>query len=896
MSEAISIGPGTRLGPYEIQSFLDAGGMGVVYRARDPRLNRLVAIKVLPEALVGDVSRLQRFEAEARAAGALDHPNVLVVYDIGRHQGIPFIVSELLEGETLRDRLTESGAIPPRKALEWATQIAQGLAAAHAKGIIHRDLKPKNLFLTRDGRVKILDFGLAKLIQTEGDEQRAHPDQPTVSAEGLTGSDARLGTVGYMAPEQVRGQPVGPHTDIFALGIVLYEMLVGTLPFQRDTPAETLTAILKDDPPGQPAFMPPALDRVVRRCLEKRPDDRFHSAHDLSLALEALSSGSGPVSGVSDAAAPLPVVSRVRRAAVVCLPALGAAALAATLMWLLRPTDSRPVVRTVIEPATVNSSGTDRNVAFTPNGRRLVYISRDARQILVRPLDALEPVPILTTPAYLRGVVPSPDGQWIGYVENNFTLRKIPVSGGAPTTVVQMDGPSRGAAWGPDGRIVFATGAAATGLQLVSADGGAVTVLTRPNTAAKERDHISPAWLADGRSILFTILPAGGDFEAASIAVLDTATGAWRTVLRGGAGARYIDSGHLLYVAAGTLRAVRFDLSRLSPSGAPVEILSDIAVGRTGAVVDFDVAGDGTLVYLQARGSLARERVPVWVERDGRETPLPAPPDEYLHPRISPDGRHLAIVARGDIYVWDLGRPWSTASRMTFTPAMDWFPVWTHDGRRLVFGAWRDASFSNLYVQNLETKVEERLTDSAEMQLPTSMTRNGTVIFHSFLRSLQALPPQARAEPITLVETPLEERNGEISPDGRWLAYEGESASNPGEVDIYVREFPDVNRGMSQVTRGGGMFPVWARNRRELFYMTPDGTVAAVPVESVGRTWQAGGPTPLFRGTYLVRDGSLGRQYDVAEDGRFLMLKEPSRASRFVLVQNWVTELARRLP
>jgi serine/threonine-protein kinase len=292
----------------------------------------------------------------------------------------------------------------------------------------------------------------------------------------------------------------------------------------------------------------------------------------------------------------------------------------------------------------------------------------------------------------------------------------------------------------------------------------------------------------------------------------------------------------------------------------------------------------------------------VWVDRHGRETPLPAPPGNYRHPRLSPDGKRLAIDphkgGEGDIYVWELARPWSSAIRMTVAPGNDWFPVWTPGGRQIVFGSWRGGRFSNLYILDLDSGSTTRLTDSPDMQLPTSITPDGrAVIFHSFTKSLQALRLDVPTEPMTLVETLGEERNGELSPDGRWLSYEGESPSHPGRLDIYVRPFPDVNRGLWQVTKDGGTFPVWSRSGRELYYITPAGTLVAVPVESSGTVWNAGSPAELFRGQYAIRDGSLGRQYDVAQDGRFLMLKREAAAEapHFVIVQNWVSELARQV-
>jgi serine/threonine-protein kinase len=520
--------------------------------------------------------------------------------------------------------------------------------------------------------------------------------------------------------------------------------------------------------------------------------------------------------------------------------------------------------------------------------------------MFVRPLDALEPVPILSTAAYIKGLFPSPDGRWFGFIENNFTLRKVPTAGGAPVTVLTMDGPSRGASWGPDDTIVFATGAFDTGLQRVSASGGPVTVLTRPDRARGESDHVQPVWLPEGRGVLFTIRPAQGGLDAATVAVLDLATGATRTVLEGGFGARYVESGHLVYAAADALWSVRFDPVRLETGGAPIKVLSSVVIDSTGSTSEVDIASNGTLAY--ASGTMLHEdpTVPVWVDRTGRETPLPVPPGSYRHPRIAPDGGRVALSlwSQGEIYIWEPTRPWSSATRVTFAPARDWFPVWTPDARRLVFGSWRGGGFSNLYALDLESGSTERLTESPDMQLPTAITPDAkTAVFHSFTKSLQALRLERGAEPVTLVESPVEERNAALSPDGRWLAYEAESITVPGRLDIYVRPFPDVNRGLWQVTSDGGTFPLWSRDGRELYYVTLDNAFVAVPVEASATTWRAGTPTILFRREYFVRDGSLGRQYDVAPDGRFLMLKRQAgtEPAHFVIVQNWVAELTRQV-
>ncbi len=879
---------GRRLGVFEVQGLLGAGGMGEVYRARDTRLGRDVAIKILPHAFKDNREHVARLQREARVLASLNHPHIGVVYGLEEVDGRNAVVMELVEGETLAERLAR-GPLPVSEAIQIAGQVAEALEAAHVQGIVHRDLKPANIKQRPDGAVKVLDFGLAKPVAWSAED-----------GERVTETGVISGTPAYMSPEQARGDPVDGQADIWSFGVVLFELLTGVSPFARPTTAETLAAVLAAAPGDSPlpADTPASVRRLIRRCLEKDRRRRLKHAGDARLELEEALSHPGvdaPFFRAQVAAAAK--TRRLVRAAALAAAFVSGAVVGA--LWLAAQPIPSSVVRTII-PADTLVSGTDRSFAFTPDGRSLAYVSSDARQIFVRPLDSLEPTAILTTAAYIRGMYPAPDGRWLAFVENNFTLKKIPTAGGAAITVATMDGPSRGLAWGPDDTILFASGAPDTGLQRVASGGGVVAVLTRPDHARGELDHVQPAWLPGGRSLLFTILSARGGLDAAKVAALDLATGAARTVIEGGYGARYLESGHLVYAAAGTLWATRFDLARLETLGAPVEVLKSVMIETVGATPEFDIARDGTLAYLRDAAS-SNTGVPVWVDREGRETPLPAPPAAYRHPRLSPDGKRLAIDPHrggdGDIYIWELARPWSTAVRMTVAPGIDWFPVWRSE-RRIVFGSWRGGRFSNLYQLDLRTGSTERLTDSHDMQLPTSITPDGaTLIFHSFMKSLQALRLDARREPITLVETPGEERNGELSPDGRWLAYEGESASVLGQLDIYVRPFPDVNRGLWQVTRSGGTFPVWSRNGRELFYVTLDGTMVAVTVETSGSVWKGGSPTELFRGQYDIREGSLGRQYDVAPDGRFLMLKreDTGDAPHFVIVQNWGVEFTRQL-
>jgi hypothetical protein len=638
--------------------------------------------------------------------------------------------------------------------------------------------------------------------------------------------------------------------------------------------------------------VPPQVHVLLHRCLAR--DQRQRVKH-MSAARLLLEEHEMSVPGtVQEPRIGRSSRMRVWAATIVAAVVAGFAAGA----WYQRP-GPRPVVRTTLL-ADVMVTPADRSFAFLPDGR-LAYVSSNSRQVLIRRPDVLEPLPIYTTASFIRGTFPSPDGRWIGFIENNFTLMKVRDVGGPAVSVLRIDGPSRGADWGPGDAIVFATGNAATGLQQVPAGGGPATVLTRPDASRGELDHFQPVWLPGGRGVLFTVAFRESGPDRYHVAVLERGSTSWRTLIEGGYGARYVDTGHLVYVAGGTLWSVRFDLAGLSVEGPPIRLGQEVPVTATGAVAHFDIGQDGTLAYLDGTLRDDGDLRLVWVDRAGRETLLSASPGTYRHPRLSPDGRRLAVSLSGDIVVWDFDRPWETMSRMTFAPQMDWAPVWTPDGRRVVFGSWRGGGFSNLYVQDPDGGEAERLTDSADMQLPTSITPDGsTVVFHSFTERLEALRldgSHGAERQVTLVETPREERNGAIAPDGRWLAYEAESETQPGVLDVYVRPFPDIGRGLWQVTRGGGTFPAWAADGRELFYVTPDGTMMAVPVEAVGATWRTGSPVELFRGAHFRhREGSLGRHYDVTPDGRrFLMLRSAvdARAPHFVMVQNWTAELRR---
>jgi serine/threonine-protein kinase len=543
----------------------------------------------------------------------------------------------------------------------------------------------------------------------------------------------------------------------------------------------------------------------------------------------------------------------------------------------------------------------DRPVAITPDGSRLVYVGNQSTQIFVRALDALAPVVVYTGSP--RGLFVSPDGQWIGFTDGLSLLKKVPLTGGPAVTLATLDtaGPS-GATWGSMNTIIVATNSVTTGLQRIDAVGGATTVLTRPDRARGEADHFWPEMLPGGRAVLFTITALTGGLDGAQVAVLDLETGKWKILVRGGSHAHYVSSGHLVYLAAGAVHAVPFDLTRLETRGTPVPVIRDVETTLNGGVLAV-VAGDGTLAYVP--GSVAgTPRTLVWVDRQGRETPIPVPPRPYFLPALSRDGTRVAVFANDqerDIWLWDLGR--TTFSRVTFTSGVDVVQIWTPDSRRLIFTSER-AGVRNLFWQAADgSGTVERLTESPNTQYPTAVSPDGRkLVFAEETPGTETdvmmieLEGSRRVTP--LVQSPFTERNGIISPDGRWLAYE---TNESGRFEIHVRPLPDVNSGHWQVSTNGGTRPIWTQSGQELIYVSPTGALVGVGVAR-GPSWTATTPTLLVKEGYFTIPVWWGRSYDVSPDAqRFLMIKEggadgTAAPASIIVVQNWVEELKRLVP
>ena len=929
----VALTPGTQLGPYEVTAQIGVGGMGEVYRALDTTLGRQVAIKVLPDTFAHDPERLARFEREAKTLASLNHPNIAQIYGLEKADGIRALVMELVEGPTLADRIAQ-GAIPIDEALPIATQIAEALEAAHEQGIIHRDLKPANIKVRSDGVVKVLDFGLAKLAQPAeaglhnrdvgaGFSRLDMTASPTITTPAMTQAGMILGTAAYMSPEQARGKVVDKRADIWAFGCVLYEMLTGRRAFAGDDVTETLAFVVTKAPDwaALPAACPTPIRTLLRRCLDKDPRKRIS---DISIALFVLDEATGlggPAALDSARAGEAEHDGRHvrgggwRSVATLTAGALVLVAVGGGAVWYaMRPPAPR-VTRTTITPAAaaaLSLNGNDRDLAIAPDGSRVVYVGANGTQLFVRALDALEPVAIFTgTP---RGPFVSPDGQWVGFVDGATTLKKVAMTGGPAVTLAALDGTPRGATWAPDGTIIVATFSPATGLQRVSAAGGTPEVVTTPDRAQGEADHLWPELLPGGRAVLFTLTAVTGGLDAAQVAVLDLATGARTVLVRGGSHAHYVSSpstssgpaGYLVYAAAGTLRAVAFDLDRLETRGTPVPVVPEVVTAALGGV-DAVVAADGTLAYVSGgAGAAGLQRTLVWVTRQGQETAIAAPPRAYVYPRIAPDGASVVLWGNdqeNDLWRWDVTR--TTLTRLTFDAAIDGHPAWTPDGRRLVFSSERAGS-RNLYGQAADgTGAVERLTESPNAQNGAAVSPDGTrVIFYEAGpktgNDVMQLLLDGTRRVTPLVQTPFIEQNGILSPDGRWLAYE---ANDSGRFEVYVRPFPDVNSGLWQVSTGGGTRPLWARNGQELFYASPTGAIMRVGVERAP-SWAATTPTLLIKEGYVtVPGGNPGRSYDISPDGqRFLLVKagdgsgQAAAPPSLIVVQHFDEELKRLVP
>jgi eukaryotic-like serine/threonine-protein kinase len=885
----VGLAPGTRLGAYEILTLLGRGGMGEVYKARDHRLGRDVAVKIVRADHPGDAGLAARLEQEARTAASLSHPNIVAVFDVGTHEGAPYVVSELLEGETLRARLA-AGPLAFRKAIDYASELANGLAAAHDRGFVHRDLKPENIFLTREGHAKILDFGLAKSSEPP---TTAVTETATV-LQTLPG--VVIGTVGYMSPEQVSAAAVDHRTDIFSLGAVLDEMLTGRPTFKRQTDAQTMAAILEHDPPAasstNPAI-PSSLDRIVRRCLEKTPVARFQSASDLAFALSTVeASGSQPT---------LPRRLTVERSSRMWMAgvAVVSALLGALVMWVApHRTMERATVASkhfTIDLRSMPISESTMPLALSPDGTKVVVSlgSYQGAQLYLRSLDRPELRPIAGT---LDAFNPffSPDGEWVGFFTSN-DLRKAPVSGGAVTTICHTASLLRGSAsWGTNDTIYFAPYSSNVILSVRSTGGEPTPVTT---LASGEVSHQFPTLLPGDRAILYTVTygdpkaQSGANFlRSTRVVTRSLESGEQRTLIEGASFARYLPSGEILYVKAESLFVAPFDVQRLAVSGPPVAVSEDVAVSGDGAAV-LAMASDGTLIYLPR--STTEQRSLEWVDRQGASVPAGFGERSFETPRLSPDGSRIATLARekGQADVWIQERN-GALSRLTFDGVQTGL-VWTPPGTAITFSTLVNGK-GTIVVQDVDgARASHVVFSSARGVWPGSWSRDGRTL--AFMESVNGgdvnVMRLGDTQAMPFVSSPATEWGARLSPDDRWMAY---TSNESGHWDVYVKPFPGPG-ARRQISTDGGAEAVWARSGRELFYRNGS-KLMAVDIQTEP-AFAAGAPHVVFDGTFAAGQPGLPG-YDVSLDGqRFLMIKlgDAEAGQRSIhVVLNWANQLRGR--
>ena len=905
---------GTRLGPYEIVGSLGAGGMGEVYRARDPRLQRDVALKVLPDPFARDPERIARLQREAEVLATLMHQHIAVIHGMEEFDGGRALVLELVEGETLAERLAR-GALPVDEAVNTARQLAEALDYAHERGVLHRDLKPANIKLTAQGFVKLLDFGLAKALAAagSGSGRPGVPVDPAVSATvaspvSLTDAGMILGTAAYMSPEQARGKVVDKRADIWAFGCVGYETLTGVRAFAGDTVSDTIAAVLRADvdwalvPPGTP----PALVDLLKRCLTRDVSQRLRDIGDARFELQ-------PERVVPAPVAPS-VVERPRmpRAWWLIGAALLGAALASAPRWLTRASTpaapSRGLIQAELDPGVDPSViATGPAAVLSPDGTRLAAVARgagDVPRLFVRRLNDLVATPLPGTED-ARNPFFSTDGDWIAFFAQG-KLKKVPAAGG--TVVTLCDAPNgRGGVWSEDGQIIFnPSSGGSVPLQRVSAAGGSPEPLF-----GLVEDEVTQRWpqlLPGGRAILYTTAANLGNYTDGQVVVRPLPDGPRKIVVSKGYFGRYLASGHLAYVQQGRLFVVPFDLQRLETTGPAVPLLEQIATGPSTGSAQFAISDVGTAVYVPATDWA---KPMLWVAADGSTSTIRAESSDWSNPRFSPDGRRLAYDvwdgAQTDVWVYDLDR--AATSRLTFDATEDWTPVWSPDGQWIAYRSARDLAF-NLYWQRVDGSGGiERLTTSSNPQAPMSWHPSGRWLVFAetnpvTANDLMLLPFEGPAgamkpgQPQPLIKTPDSEGEASFSADGHWIAY---TVAEAGRSAIYVRAFPGPGRPW--LVAPDGTHPTWSPTRPELYFVGTDQRlmVSAYQVQGESfrpepaRRWSTVPLARRTRGQFTIADG---RRFDIHPDGRRIVAapETSSTSTRAVLLLNVFDELRRLAP
>jgi serine/threonine protein kinase len=880
----MSLNAGTKLGRYEVRSKLGEGGMGEVYRARDTELGREVAVKVLPPSFSADSDRLHRFQQEACAAGALNHPNILSIYDTGKHDGSPYVISELLEGETLRKRI---GGTPlnQRRAVDYALQIAHGLSAAHEKGIIHRDLKPDNVFITNDGRAKILDFGLAKLTQVDGNQVQTNiPTRRVDTDPGLV-----MGTVGYMSPEQLKGQKVDQRSDIFSFGAILYEMLSGRRAFHGGSAAETMSAILREDPPELSETnkrVSPALERLVNHCLEKNPEERFHSASDLAFALDALSGATSTFDETTAIKVPtFRSRTRERLMWIAVTSLLLIALIGLAFLYVRRVPEQANAIRFVITPSEQSSFA---GAEISPDGRRIVINVRESSGkalLAIRSLDSLPMQPLSGTEG---GMFPfwSPDSRSIAFFADG-KLKKIDVSGGPAQTLCDS-GVGAGGAWNDKGVIIFSPDTASS-LYRIPSSGGVPTQITDFDETRQEVAHKYPQFLPDQKHFLFLAQSARAENSAIFVGALDSKE--IKLIVTTRAKAEYTAPGYLLFLRDRSLMAQSLDANKLTFTGEPFPMVEQVGFNAVIGNAAFSVSENGTLTYMT--GSIGGGQ-PALYARDGKRLSSVGPPGEYFNLYLSPDEKRVAAAVSDpqtgsrDITLLDIAT--GTPTRFTFNVAEDFLPIWSPDGTRIIFSSDREG-IGNLYQKSSSGAGDEQLLfKSNERKWPGDWSKDGRFIICTNRSAttkddLWVLPMTGDQKPFLYLQSSFNEDHPRFSPDGHFVAY---TSDEHGKWEVYVQTFP-ASGGKWIVSTNGGVQPRWRRDGKELFFIAPDRKMMAVDVKLEGSVFEAGVPKVLFQ-TNVVSYPNPRNVYDVFADGQRFVIVTPSEENTSTginVVTNW---------
>jgi Tol biopolymer transport system component/predicted Ser/Thr protein kinase len=892
----MALSAGTRLGPYELVAPVGAGGMGEVYRAKDTRLERTVAVKVLPEHLSSSAESRQRFEREAKTISQLSHPHICALYDVGNQDGVEFLVMEYLEGETLSERLLK-GPLAFDQVLRYGLEMADALDKAHRQGIVHRDLKPGNVMLTKSG-VKLLDFGLAKAIAPSSVRSGASLTSfPTQTGRDLTAAGTILGTFQYMAPEQLEGRDADGRTDIFAFGAVLYEMATGRKAFSGKSQASLISSIMGNDPAPISTISPvtpPAFDRVVRTCLAKDPDDRWQTAHDIAVQLRWIQEGGA----AAEIAAPV-VPRRKRRDRIAwALAALATAGLTAVLMRDMRQSPlPAPVTRFVIlapEKTMFTPPGelSSAQMALSPDGRTLAFVANPAgaRPLLwIRSLDSFNPVPLAGTEDALHPFW-SPDGRSIGFFTQT-SLKRVEASGGTPQKLCDAIA-GRGGSWSREGVIVFAN-SSPTPLFRVPDTGGEPQPATEFDVARAEDRHRFPFFLPDGKRFLFWSRSTQPQHTGIYMASLDSRKG--RLVVKSEAMGIYA-AGYLLTAQQGMLVAYPFDERTAQVRGNPVRLAEGVVSANPPGYAPFS-ATDTTIAYSAA---FAKSRQLVWFDRSGRRLSSVGEPADYSTPRLSPDEKRIAVAIREegktntDIWIFDTIR--TTWSRFTFDPAAERAPLWSPDASRIVFTS-ASRGILDLYEKPASGSAEPHLVvSSLSDKFPTDWTRDGRfLIYHAFGSGSSTwdiwAAPTDGGKPLALFASKFTEAHGRVSPDGRWIAY---ASDESGRFEIYVTQFPE-KRGRWQISTTGGSQPWWRGDGKELFYLGPEQTLMSVAV-TPGDAFEAAVPTSLFKASFPTLVPAFWPNYCATADGqRFLITELVAEVvtSPINVVLNWNAALKR---